>query len=224
MERQTNYMQLFSGHLFFHVVQYPFFFLRQNSTQIHRYSDMWHVHNHIEFQVLKKGVAIVQPPLPLNRPIKFGKIGTMEHGADGRGDLTYVTLITSDDFLMVAWVEVLPHRQSNMRMENPQLQITFPPKYPFNYSDMDFVAMATWKTTRSCVMWPVILHWFEAVQALASSLRSSGTKHLPMLVSYLHVPFLHVIMLLLLFVSSLPHHVKCFQTGAIGPVLILLPV
>ncbi|CAL1155613.1 unnamed protein product [Cladocopium goreaui] len=45
----------------------------------------------------------------------------MEHGADGSGDLTYVTLITSDDFLM-------------------------------------------------------------AVQALASSFRSSGTKHLPMLV------------------------------------------
>ena len=67
----------------------------------------------------------------------------MEHGADGSGDLTYVTLITSDDFLMAAWVEVLPLRQSNMRMENPQLQITSPPKFPFNYSDTDFVAMAT---------------------------------------------------------------------------------
>ena len=74
----------------------------------------------------------------------------MENGADGSGDLTYVTLITSDDFLMVAWVEALPFRQSNVAMENPQLQITSPQKFPFNFSGWDFVAIANGKATGTC--------------------------------------------------------------------------
>ena len=73
----------------------------------------------------------------------------MENGADGSGDLTYVTLITSDDFLMVAWVEALPFRQSNVTMENPQLQITSSQKFPFNFSEWDVVATANGKSHRN---------------------------------------------------------------------------
>ena len=110
----------------------------------------------------------------------------MSSPVDCDGPLTYVTLMTSDDFLMVLRACFNSSQWPWFQFKNVKDAFTL---MSLTYILYMFICGARPQNKNSwapATWYPSGIHR-KAVQTLASSLRASDTKHLPLLVPFLHI-------------------------------------